>query len=44
MGRDVLYCSSEEFFGLVRSNPNTAHRKDVSGWKPPDKQTKARNA
>ena len=34
---------TEKFFGLARSNYFPVHEKDVSGWKPPEKQTIARN-
>ena len=41
--RCALLFHSEEFFGLARSDYNTVHGKEVSAWKPPNKQTIERN-
>jgi hypothetical protein len=41
--RCALLFHSEEFFGLARSDYQTVHGKEVSGWKAPSQQTIDRN-
>ena len=41
--RCALLFHSEEFVGLARSDYQTVHGKEVSGWKAPNQQTIDRN-